>query len=113
RPIVGLPHSDGHRALPDGLLVQCRPPRTGPADRADRNRARTASRRLRAHRGRRNRGVIATAPARPRRMSFALFIVLNAVLLIRPEDLLPEIAGTRLYLIVIALNVIVALPDLI
>src|SRR5262245_501802 len=36
-------------------------------------------------------------------MSFALFIVLNAVLLIRPEELWPEIAGLRLYLIVMSL----------
>jgi putative inorganic carbon (hco3(-)) transporter len=34
-------------------------------------------------------------------MDFALFVVLNAVLLIRPEELLPEIAGLRLYLIAI------------
>ena len=35
-------------------------------------------------------------------MNFALFVLLNAVLLIRPEELLPSIAGLRLYLIVIA-----------
>src|SRR5262249_6241747 len=34
-------------------------------------------------------------------MSFALFIVLNAVLLIRPEELYPESAGARIYLTVI------------
>ena len=46
-------------------------------------------------------------------MSFALFIVLNAVLLIRPEDLLPEVAGTRLYLIVISLAALTALADIV
>lgn len=45
-------------------------------------------------------------------MSFALFIVLNAVLLIRPEDLMPAIAGTRLYLISISLAVLIALPNI-
>src|SRR6185437_16643502 len=42
----------------------------------------------------------------------ALFIILNGVLLIRPEELEPEIAGLRLYLIVIVLNVLFALPRL-
>jgi O-antigen ligase len=36
-------------------------------------------------------------------MSFALFVLLNAILLIRPEELLPAIAGARLYLVVIGL----------
>ncbi len=34
-------------------------------------------------------------------MDFALFVALNAVLLIRPEELFPDIAGARLYLVVI------------
>lgn len=34
-------------------------------------------------------------------MDFALFVALNAVLLIRPEELFPDLAGARLYLIVI------------
>lgn len=46
-------------------------------------------------------------------MDFALFIVLNAVLLIRPEELYPEIAGLRLYLIVILLSLLAALPKLV
>jgi hypothetical protein len=46
-------------------------------------------------------------------VSFALFIVLNAILLIRPEDFLPEIAGLRLYLILIVVNVMTALPRII
>jgi hypothetical protein len=46
-------------------------------------------------------------------MSFALFIALNAVLLIRPEEIEPDIAGLRLYLVLITLNVITALPALI
>src|SRR4029434_4048871 len=45
-------------------------------------------------------------------MSCALFIVLNAVLLIRPEELWPEIAGLRLYLIVISLCLAAAAPRL-
>jgi hypothetical protein len=36
-------------------------------------------------------------------MGYYLFVLLNAILLIRPEELLPEIAGLRLYLIVICL----------
>ncbi len=43
-------------------------------------------------------------------MDFVLFIVLNAVLLIRPEELYPEIAGLRLYLIVIVVNLLAAFP---
>src|SRR5579864_202126 len=46
-------------------------------------------------------------------MSFALFLVLNAILLIRPEDFLPEIAGSRLYLILIVVNLGLALPKII
>jgi len=45
-------------------------------------------------------------------MNFALFLVLNAVLLIRPEELYPEIAGLRLYLIVIVLCTVTSLPSL-
>jgi len=36
-------------------------------------------------------------------MNFALFLLLNAILLIRPEELLPDLAGLRLYFIVIGL----------
>ena len=36
-------------------------------------------------------------------MNFPLFIVLNAVLLIRPEELHPDIEGFRLYMITICL----------
>jgi hypothetical protein len=43
-------------------------------------------------------------------MDFAFFILLNAVLLIRPEELLPDIAGLRLYLIVICLCLATAGP---
>ena len=45
-------------------------------------------------------------------MSFALFLVLNGVLLIRPEELFPEIAGLRLYLIVIVACTRASLRDL-
>src|SRR5687768_16167067 len=45
-------------------------------------------------------------------MNFALFILLNAILLIRPEELLPDIAGLRLYLIVIVLCIATTLPGL-
>lgn len=45
-------------------------------------------------------------------MKFGLFLVLNALLLIRPEELFPAIEGLRLYLIVIALCTIVSLPEL-
>ena len=45
-------------------------------------------------------------------MSFALFLVLNGVLLIRPEELFPEIAGLRLYLIVIVACTLASLRDL-
>lgn len=38
-------------------------------------------------------------------MSFVLFLVLNALLLLRPEELFPEVAGARLYLIAIVLCV--------
>ena len=45
-------------------------------------------------------------------MSFALFLVLNGVLLIRPEELFPEIAGLRLYLIVILACTLASLGEL-
>ena len=54
----------------------------------------------------------APAESLPPPMDFALFIVLNAVLLIRPEDFFPELAGLRLYLVTISLNVLVALPKI-
>ena len=44
-------------------------------------------------------------------MSFALFLLLNAVLLIRPEELFPDLAGLRLYLIVIVLCTAVSILD--
>jgi putative inorganic carbon (HCO3(-)) transporter len=43
-------------------------------------------------------------------MSFAFFIALNAVLLIRPEELLPDIAGARLYLIIMGFCLLTAGP---
>jgi putative inorganic carbon (hco3(-)) transporter len=46
-------------------------------------------------------------------MNFALFLLLNAILLIRPEELFPDLAGLRLYLIVIVLCTITSLPRLI
>jgi O-antigen ligase len=46
-------------------------------------------------------------------MNFALFLLLNAVLLIRPEELLPDIAGLRLYLIVMALCLVASAPGLV
>lgn len=45
-------------------------------------------------------------------MNFVLFLLLNAVLLIRPEELFPEITGLRLYLIVIVLCAATSLPRL-
>src|SRR5262245_3653965 len=36
-------------------------------------------------------------------MNFALFLLLNATLLLRPQELVPELAGLRLYFIVIGL----------
>lgn len=45
-------------------------------------------------------------------MDFALFLLLNALLLLRPEELFPEIAGLRLYLIVIVVTGSAALPKL-
>ncbi len=46
-------------------------------------------------------------------MKFGLFVVLNALLLIRPEELFPAITGLRLYLSAIALCTLVTLPELI
>lgn len=45
-------------------------------------------------------------------MDFALFVALNAVLLIRPDDLFPELAGLRMYLMVIVLCLLAAGPRL-
>lgn len=45
-------------------------------------------------------------------MKFGLFIALNALVLIRPEELFPEIAGLRLYLIVICVCTLQSLPEL-
>lgn len=45
-------------------------------------------------------------------MAFWLFLLLNGVLLLRPEELFPEIAGLRLYLIAIGLCLVTALPQL-
>jgi hypothetical protein len=45
-------------------------------------------------------------------MNFALFILLNAILLIRPEELFPEMEGLRLYLIMISICTLVSLPHL-
>ena len=45
-------------------------------------------------------------------MKFGLFLTLNAILLVRPEELFPAIAGLRLYLIAILLCTLVSLPDL-
>ena len=45
-------------------------------------------------------------------MDFGLFILLNAVLFIRPEELYPEIAGLRIYLIVISITMLAAAPKI-
>lgn len=45
-------------------------------------------------------------------MDFALFVLLNFLLLVRPEDLFPPIAGFRLYLATIVVCTVVALPEL-
>jgi hypothetical protein len=44
-------------------------------------------------------------------MNFALLALLTAVLFLRPEELVPEIAGARLYLVVIAVALVVAAPQ--
>ncbi len=46
-------------------------------------------------------------------MDFALFILLNAVLLIRPEEIMPDLAGLRLYLMVMAMCLLASAPRLI
>jgi hypothetical protein len=46
-------------------------------------------------------------------MDFALFVVLNGVLLLRPDDLFPELAGVRMYLMTIAVCVLAAAPRLV
>jgi hypothetical protein len=43
-------------------------------------------------------------------MDFALFILLNAVLLIRPEEIQPDLAGLRLYLLVMAACLVANAP---
>jgi putative inorganic carbon (HCO3(-)) transporter len=45
-------------------------------------------------------------------MSYPLFIILNAILFIRPEELYPDLAGVRLYLIVITLCALVTAPKI-
>ncbi|MBX9580894.1 MAG: O-antigen ligase family protein [Gemmataceae bacterium] len=46
-------------------------------------------------------------------MDFALFVALNGVLLLRPDDLFPELAGFRMYLVTIAACVLAAAPRLV
>ena len=46
-------------------------------------------------------------------MDFALFILLNAVLLIRPEEIMPDLAGLRIYLMVMAACLLANAPRLI
>lgn len=43
-------------------------------------------------------------------MDFSLFLVLNAVLFLRPEELIPSIAGLQIYYWVICANLIVCAP---
>lgn len=45
-------------------------------------------------------------------MNFVLFLLLNAILFIRPEELFPSIAGLRLYLLTIIPCVVLSLPRL-
>lgn len=45
-------------------------------------------------------------------MNFVLFLILNAVLLLRPEELFPQITGARLYLITIVACVVTSLPGI-
>jgi putative inorganic carbon (HCO3(-)) transporter len=45
-------------------------------------------------------------------MNFVLFLLLNAVLLLRPEELFPEITGLRLYLMTIVPCTLLSLPRL-
>ena len=45
-------------------------------------------------------------------MDFSVFVVLNFLLLVRPEDLFPPIAGFRLYLVTIVVCTVAALPEL-
>src|SRR4030095_1251123 len=46
-------------------------------------------------------------------MNFVLCLFLNAILLVRSEELFPDIAGLRLYLIVILLCTATSLPRLV
>lgn len=39
-------------------------------------------------------------------MNFAFFVLLNAVLLLRPEEVIPSLAGFRLYFIVVGLSIL-------
>lgn len=43
-------------------------------------------------------------------MDFAFFTLLNIILLLRPEELFPGIAGLRLYLVTITLTTLIAFP---
>ena len=45
-------------------------------------------------------------------MNFVCFLILNAILLLRPEDLFPGIAGLRLYMIFIVLTSLLSLPEM-
>jgi putative inorganic carbon (hco3(-)) transporter len=45
-------------------------------------------------------------------MQFILFLVMNAVILLRPEEVFPSIAGVRLYLITLVVCTVVSVPAL-
>jgi putative inorganic carbon (hco3(-)) transporter len=45
-------------------------------------------------------------------MAFSLFVILNAILLLRPEELFPALAGANLYLCVIFLCILVSFPQI-
>jgi hypothetical protein len=45
-------------------------------------------------------------------MNFVLFLMMNALVLIRPEELFPQIEGLRLYLIITFLCTVTTLPEL-
>src|ERR1700722_19837174 len=45
-------------------------------------------------------------------MNFVLFLLLNAILLIRPEELFPSLAGLRLFFITFTLCIFTSLPGL-
>ena len=46
-------------------------------------------------------------------MNFALLVLLTAILFLRPEELIPEIAGLRLYLVAISAALLVSIPQVI